>query len=171
MRHCARVVPRRPSTHAQTSINHPGRGSQIGGVATLLRHRVMSYPTEARHTATILVVDDESWVRHLIQRMLTCCGYSVLEAPNAEHAMVVAERHACEIHLLVTDVMLPDMNGFDLAYCLGGIMKVLFVTGHANHDDGVRAGLRGTSFLCKPFRADQLQRSVRRVLDVGPLAA
>ncbi len=171
MRHCARALPRRLSTQPQTSIDQPGDGSQIGGVAALRRHRVMSYPTAALHPATILVVDDESWVRHLIQSMLTCFGYSVLEAPNAEHAMVVAERHTCEIHLLVTDVMLPDMNGFDLAYCLGAIMKVLFVTGHAEDKDAVRTGLRGTSFLCKPFRADELQRSVRRVLDAGPLAA
>ena len=75
------------------------------------------------------------------------------------------------VDLLVTDVMLPDMNGFDLAYCLGASMKVLFVTGHAEDDAFVRTGLRGSSFLLKPFGVDELQRSVRRVLDAGPLAA
>ena len=121
--------------------------------------------TAKPHPVTILVVDDEPCVRRLIQRMLASVGYSVLGAANAQRAMVVAERHACEIDLLVTDVMLPDINGFDLAYCLGGIMKVLFVTGHAEDDPGVRTGLRGTSFLLKPFRADELQRRVRRMLD------
>ncbi len=123
------------------------------------------------HPVTILVVDDEPSVRRLIQRMLASVGYSVLGAPNAQHAMVVAERHASEIDLLVTDVMLPDLNGFDLAHCLGGIMKVLFVTGHAEDDPGVRTGLRGTSFLLKPFRTEELQRRVRRVLHTRPLAA
>ena len=50
-------------------------------------------------------------------------------------------------------------------------MKVLFVTGHAKDDALVGTRLRGTSFLLKPFRVDQLQRSVRRALDAGPLAA
>ena len=63
--------------------------------------------------------------------------------------MVVAD--AREIDLLVTDVVLPGMNGFDLAYCLGD-MKVLFVTGHAKDDVVVRTCLRGASFLRKPFR-------------------
>ena len=63
------------------------------------------------------------------------------------------------------------MNGFDLAYCLGGIMKVLLVTGHAEDHAGVRTGLGGTNFLFKPFRADELQQSVRRVLDARPLVA
>ena len=120
---------------------------------------------------TILVVDDEPSIRHLIGRTLEDQGYQVLEAPTAQHAMVVAERHISEIDLLVTDVMLPDISGFDLAYCLGGIMKVLVVSGHAEDDPGVRTGLRGTRFLRKPFRADELLRSVRRVLHARPLAA
>ena len=120
---------------------------------------------------TILVVDDEPSIRHLIGRTLEDQGYQVLEAPTAQHAMVVAEQHISEIDLLVTDVMLPDMNGFDLAYCLGGIMKVLVVTGHAEDHAGVRTGLRGPSFLRTPFRVDELQRRVRRVLHAGPLAA
>ena len=66
---------------------------------------------------TILVVDDEPSVRHVVQRMLTYVGYSVLEAPNTEQAMILAERHISEIDLLVTDVVMPDMNGFDLADC------------------------------------------------------
>ena len=127
----------------------------------------MSYPTAAPHDVTILVVDDDSSVRQLIQRMLTYFGYSVLEAPNAEQALALAEQHADEIDLLVTDVMLPDMNGFNLAFCLGGVMKVLFVTGYAEDHSSVRSGLRGTSFLAKPFRPAELQRSVRRVLNGG----
>ena len=120
---------------------------------------------------TILLVEDELPIRRLIRRALEGHGYQVLEAPNAERAMVVAERHVSEIDLLVTDVTLPDLSGCDLAYCLGAIMKVLFVTGHAEDHAVVRRGLRGPSFLLEPFRADELQRSVRRVLDAGLLAA
>ena len=121
--------------------------------------------------ATILVVDDEPWVHHPIKSMLTSFGCSVLEVPNAEQAMVVAERHVSEIDLLIADVTLPDMNGVDLAYCLGGIMKVLLVTGRDKDDAEAGTALRETSFLRKPFRADELRQSVRRVLDTRPLAA
>ncbi len=120
---------------------------------------------------TILLVKAELSIRRFIRRALESQGYQVLEAPTAEHAMVVAERHASEIDLLVTDVMLPDINGFDLAYCLGGVMKVLVVTGQTEDHAGVRTGLRGTSFLRTPFRVDELLRSVRRVLHPRPLAA
>ena len=120
---------------------------------------------------TILLVEDELPIRRRIRRALESQGYQVLEAPNAQHAMVAAERHVSEIDLLVTDVMLPDMNGFDLAYCLGGVMKVLVVTGHVEDRASVRTGLPGTSFLRMPFRFDELLRSVRRVLDPRPLAA
>ena len=118
---------------------------------------------------TILLVEDKLPMRRLIRRTLQ--GYQVIEVPNAQHAMVAAERHISEIDLLVTDVMLPDLDGCDLAYCLGGIMKVLFVTSHAEDHAGPRTGLWGPSFLLMPFRADQLLRSIRLVLDAGPLAA
>ena len=118
---------------------------------------------------TILFVEDKLPMRRLTRRTLQ--GYQVIEVPNAQHAMVAAERHISEIDLLVTDVMLPDLDGCDLAYCLGGIMKVLFVTSHAEDHAGVCTGVWGPSFLLEPFRADQLLRSIRLVLDARPLAA
>ncbi len=118
---------------------------------------------------TILLVEDKLPIRRLIRRALQ--GYQVIEAPDAEHAMVAAERHISEIDLLVTDVMLPDLDGRDLAYCLGGIMKVLFVTRDAEDHAGVRTRLRGPSFLLNPFSADELLRRIRRVLDARPLPA
>jgi DNA-binding response OmpR family regulator len=112
-------------------------------------------------TETILVVEDEPPIRRLIRRVLEGQGYQVLDVPNAQQAMVVAERHASDIDLLVTDVTLPDVDGFDLAYCLGGVMRALFVSRHAEDDSGA----------LDPFSADELRRSVRRVLDAAPLAA
>ncbi len=120
---------------------------------------------------TILLVEDEPPLRRRIRLALEGQGYRVIEALNAEHALVAAERHISDIDLLVTDVLLPDMNGFDLAYCLGGIMKVLLVTGQAEGHASGRTGLWGTSFLRTPFRVDELLRRVRRVLDARPLAA
>ena len=120
---------------------------------------------------TILLVEDEPPLRRRIRLALEGQGYRVIEALNAEHALVAAERHISDIDLLVTDVLLPDMNGFDLAYCLGGVMQVLVVTGHVEDHAGVRTGLWGTSFLRTPFRVDELLRSVRRVLHPRPLAA
>ena len=128
----------------------------------------MTHQAVAPYRVTVLLVDDDTLERDLVHRMLASFGYPVLEAPNAEQALAVAD--ANEIDLLVTDVVLPGMYGFDLAYCLGD-MKVLFVTGHAEDDVVVRTGLRGTSFLRKPFRVDELQRSVRRVLHAGPQGA
>ena len=118
---------------------------------------------------TILLVEHEPSIRRLIRHAFEGQGYRVFEVPNGQQAMVVAERHASEIDLLVTDVTLPDLHGVDLAYCLGAIMKVLFVR---RQDDAVlRPDLRRTSIPLNPFRADELQRSVRQVLDAGPLAA
>ncbi len=178
MIHLAHDAQPRLSTHVTTSGN-PGRRGQIGGVATVPQHQVATFPQHhvmsglavAPHRVTILLVDDESWIRDLILGMLTYVGYSVLEASSAQQAMVTAERHSSEIDLLVTDVVLPDMDGFDLAYCLSGSMRVLFVTGHAEDDALVRTRLRGTSFLLKPFRVEELQRSIHRALNLGPLAA
>jgi DNA-binding response OmpR family regulator len=125
--------------------------------------------TAAQPVETILLGEDEPPIRRLIRRVLEGQGYQVLDVPNGQQAMVVAERHAGEIDLLVTDVTLPDLHGVDLAYCLGAIMKVLFVR---RQDDAVlRPDLRRTSIPLNPFRADELQRSVRQVLDAGPLAA
>ncbi len=127
--------------------------------------------TATRPVETILLVEDDPPIRRLIRRALEGQGYQVLEVPNGQQAMVVAERHASEIDLLVTDVTLPDLHGVDLAYCLGAIMKVLFVCGQAEDDAGLRPDLRRTSILLNPFRADELQQSVRRVLDARLLAA
>ena len=168
MIHLAHATQPRLSTHASTSGN-PGGCSQSDGVATWPpRLQIMNHVAGAPYRVTILLVDEDSLERDLVHRMLTSFGYSVLEAPNAEQALVVADAH--EIDLLVTDVVLPGMYGFDLAYCLGD-MKVLFVTGHAEDDVVVRTGLRGTSFLRTPFRVEELQQSVRRVLHAGLLAA
>lgn len=135
----------------------------------------MSTPRCTVSGGTVLLVDDEPWVRLLIRRMLTYLGYSLLEASTAEQAMDVATSHDAEIDLLLTDVVLPNRSGFELAHRLlrrQPALRVLYITGHAKESKAVREGLRGALFLHKPFRSDELEASLRSALTgPGPGAA
>ena len=117
---------------------------------------------------TVLVVEDEDAVRHLVCRALRAKGYRVLEAPHAEAAIELSAATAGAIDLLVSDLIMPGMGGLMLAERLAPgrpSMRVLFMTGYApeavdRHGDLDAAG----SLLEKPFTADQLARRVREVL-------
>jgi PAS domain S-box-containing protein len=119
-------------------------------------------------TETILLVEDEEQVRELARRVLQRVGYTVLAAANAEAATAIADRHAGHIHLLVTDMLLPQLGGRELAARLSihrPAIKVLYISGSS---DGSMARLRmlepGTGFLEKPFSLDRLLRTVRQAL-------
>jgi PAS domain S-box-containing protein len=117
---------------------------------------------------TVLVVEDEEAVRHLVCRVLRGKGYSVLEAPHAEAALAAADATGDPIHLLLTDIVMPGLGGPALAARLMAgrpELRVLFITGYApeaveRRDDLADAG----GLLEKPFSADQLARKVREVL-------
>ena len=119
-------------------------------------------------TETVLVVEDEEAVRHLVCRVLRAKGYRVLEAPNAESALLLAGSTAAPIDLLVTDMVMPGMGGTTLAAELVAVrpaMRVLFITGYA--PEAVERGGRlpdAGGLLEKPFSADQLARRVRETL-------
>ncbi|MGH7515328.1 MAG: ATP-binding protein [Gemmatimonadales bacterium] len=119
-------------------------------------------------TETVLVVEDEEAVRHLICRVLRTKGYRVLEAPHAEAALLVAGSTPAPIDLLVTDMVMPGMGGTALAAELIAVrpsLRVLFITGYAPEAVERRGELTDTSGLLeKPFSADQLARKVREVL-------
>jgi PAS domain S-box-containing protein len=117
---------------------------------------------------TILLVEDEEQVRELARRVLERVGYTVLAAADAEGAVAIADRHPGYIHLLVTDVLLPQLGGRELAARLGihrPTIKVLYISGTS---DGSIARHRllepDTQFLEKPFSLDRLLRKVRQVL-------
>jgi CheY-like chemotaxis protein len=118
---------------------------------------------------TVLVVEDEEQVRGLASRALETVGYTVLEARDGEQALEVSARHPGPIHLLLTDVVMPGMNGQELAGRLLALrpgVKVLYVTGYV--DDSVRfhAELKpGMATMPKPFTASSLARKVREILD------
>ena len=118
---------------------------------------------------TILVVDDEAGIRALIVKILRRERYRVLEAGSAAEAVAVAATHDGPIHLLLTDVMLPDRNGRQLAMQLREALpalKVMYISGFTD-DESVRTGdfPPGARFLQKPFTLGALMGTVREALD------
>jgi signal transduction histidine kinase/ActR/RegA family two-component response regulator len=120
-------------------------------------------------TETILLVEDEPTILRMTRMMLEKKGYSVLPAATPAEAIDLAKTHADRIHLLMTDVVMPEMNGRDLAGRLTSLypdIKLLFMSGYtsnviAHHgvlDDGV-------SFIQKPFSMAEMTEKVREVLD------
>ncbi len=122
-----------------------------------------------RGSETILLVEDEEGVRHVTMFILKSYGYHVLDASNGRHALEVLKSRQVSIDLLVTDIVMPEMGGGDLAKVLQtkfpGI-RVLFLSGYTN-DAVVTQGIlhEEVAFLQKPFSAVALARKVREVLD------
>jgi CheY-like chemotaxis protein len=118
---------------------------------------------------TILLVEDAQRVRAVVREILEMTGYTVLEARHGAEAVEVANRHAGPIHLLLTDVVMPQMSGRELAQRLATLrpdLKVLYMSGYTD-DAIVRHGVlaSGIAFLSKPFTPDALALKVRELLD------
>ena len=118
---------------------------------------------------TILLVEDAQRVRAVVREILEMSGYVVLEAHHGADALEVSGRHGGTIHLLVTDVVMPQMSGRELAQRLASLrpeLKVLYMSGYTD-DAIVRHGVlaSGIAFLSKPFTPDALALKVREVLD------
>ncbi|HJV55797.1 MAG TPA: response regulator [Methylomirabilota bacterium] len=116
---------------------------------------------------TILVVDDDQWVRVLARDVLATEGYRVLEASDGQDAIRVAAEHPGPIHLLLTDVVMPGMNGCELAAGLGALLpglKVMFMSAY-DRDFLVARGLTPTGpVITKPFTIEYLTRRIEMVL-------
>ncbi|MBN1218994.1 MAG: PAS domain S-box protein [Anaerolineae bacterium] len=125
--------------------------------------------TSLEGTETILLVEDEVNVRLVTRRFLERQGYTVLEAGHPNEALQICQQHQGKIHLLVTDVIMPEMSGRELAERLTRMfsdLKVLYISGYANEALS-QHGLVGTgvTFLGKPFSSEVLARKVREILD------
>jgi CheY-like chemotaxis protein len=120
-------------------------------------------------TETVLVCDDYAAVRRATHMILTNHGYDALSADGPEEALQIAREHPTPIKLLITDVVMPGMNGPQLAKEIASIqpdIRVLFVSGYTS-DIVIHEGVadRGTSFLQKPYVFKELLRRIRDLLD------
>jgi two-component system cell cycle sensor histidine kinase/response regulator CckA len=122
-----------------------------------------------RGTETVLLAEDEPSFRALARELLEMLGYTVLESEDVSDALRIAEGHAGTIHLLITDVVMPRMNGRTLAKAVQGFrpdIKVLYMSGYTDNviiHEGILDP--GTPFLQKSFTPSKLARKVREVLD------
>jgi PAS domain S-box-containing protein len=157
-----------------TADSAPGRGTTF----TIRFPRAQSSASEARQrddpaevltgTETILVVEDEPFVREFLKELLASRGYQVLEAASGAEALARCEAYHRPIHLLLTDVVMPEINGRQLAQMLvvkRPEIRVLFMSGYT--DDAVlRYGVqnRSEAFIQKPYTPEALLKKIRDVL-------
>lgn len=117
---------------------------------------------------TVLVVDDEEAVRRLACRMLTWMGYQALEARHGREALATIEEHNGPIHLVLTDIKMPGMNGRELGRHIEAQWPgkpILYMSGFAS--EVFRGGLleADAPFLAKPFTQDDLAAKVKALLE------
>jgi PAS domain S-box-containing protein len=157
--------------------SEPGQGTtfkiylpqDFSGSATATGSRLAAVPTLSTGNETILVVEDEKGVRDVAKRILCEAGYEVLTAASPDDALLACKAHPGKIHLLLTDVVMPQMSGRLLAERLAlarpGI-KVVYMSGYTD-DAIVHHGTLdpGTNFVAKPFSAADLTRKILEVLD------
>ncbi len=129
------------------------------------------HDTPLSGTETILLVEDETSVRNLVERVLTSRGYAVLAAENGGDALQLASDVDLAVDLILTDIVMPAMSGRELVEALQTErpdLRVLYMSGYTD-DEIVRRGLNdpGMSFIQKPFTAENLAMLVRKVLDAA----
>ena len=155
--------------------SEPGQGTTVKVYLPRVEPDVAELDTgpadELRGTETVLVAEDEDGVRELLRKVLTEHGHTVLEARHGRDALMLAERYERPIHLLVTDVVMPEMGGPELAQRLverRPDLQVIYVSGYTN-DEVLRRGIpeEGAAFVQKPFASEDLMRRVREVLDAA----
>ena len=154
--------------------SEPGRGTTFKIYlprvdAAVEAVRAIEPPATLRGSETILLAEDDDQVRAVALGILRKRGYRVIEARNAGEALRQSEKHAGTIHLLLSDVVMPEMSGPELGRRLASArpdMKVLCMSGYTD-DSIVRHGVleAGIAYLQKPLTADALTTKVREVLE------
>jgi len=150
--------------------SEPGQGTVFTIHLPLVFERAApSSPPGAKSAGgreTILLVEDDRGLRMLVREILRIRGYTVLEADSPQHALQIASEHDGPIHLLLTDVVMPDMHGGELAERVRTIrngIKILFMSGYADQD--LDYHYPPSQLIEKPFPPDQLALRVREALD------
>jgi two-component system CheB/CheR fusion protein len=161
--------------------SHPGQGTTFTIYLPRLPPSTLSEPPRSDPksvpcgTETVLLVEDADDVRKLTVKMLQMAGYRVLDAANGGIAVEMAKKHEGPIQLLLSDVVMPEMGGPQLADLLVPLrpdMKVLFLSGYAEKSVLRHATRQGPSLLLqKPYTSAALLRRVREVLDTGLAAS
>ncbi len=157
--------------------SEPGRGSTFN--VYLPRVEDEAEPTSVKREEkavggmeTILVVEDDDQVREVSARMLRAAGYSVLTGSDGGEAMQLCAEHPGEIHLLLTDMVMPGITGRELAHQMREVrpgLPVLFMTGYLPGNGGSHTELGpGAMFLHKPFDGEELRGKVRQALGSRP---
>jgi two-component system cell cycle sensor histidine kinase/response regulator CckA len=165
---------------AITIYSEPGHGTTVKIYLPSAVAKAPVQPEEPASTAslrgteTILLVEDEARVRKLICQVLNARGYQVLEALSGEQAIRIAAKYKGSIHLLLTDVVMPEMSGprtVEEIRALHPTIKVLFMSGYTD-EAIVHHGIldSGQAFLQKPFLPNTLARKVREVLNTEAAA-
>ncbi len=133
-----------------------------------IRAEIKELPTfVSEGSETILLVEDEDALRGPMRRGLEREGYTILDAPNADVALNICETHPGEIHVMVTDVVMPGMNGLELGKLMAKrhpTTKVLYTSGYT--EDMTRDGvMEAGDFLQKPYTPSELGQKIRRLLE------
>jgi CheY-like chemotaxis protein len=154
--------------------SEPGEGTSFKiYLPRVLREKTPVTPRPARRdvggTEGILVVEDDHSVRELTRRILAAAGYAVTVAANGADALRLFENLADRVDLVLTDVVMPDMNGPELAKSLKHRkpgLRTLYMSGYTDNAI-VHHGVldEGTHFIAKPFSAEDLLTKVRSVFD------
>ena len=147
-----------------TVESEPGRGSSF----TIFLPAAAEAATRDQGAAgTVLLAEDEPALRKLARLILEEDHYRVLEARNGREALELAQRHAGAIHLLLTDIVLPELNGPDLVARLEQQrpdMRVVYMSGYADSRLLGRGLAEQAGILRKPFDPDQLRTKIKEAL-------
>jgi DNA-binding NtrC family response regulator len=154
--------------------SEPGMGTtfkiylpRFGGEAAALHEAPKADPMAG--TETVLLVEDDEQILDLLRTMLEENGYRVLAASSPQEACTICEQHPGDIDLLITDVIMPRMNGKELQVRIAGMMpgiRTLFMSGYTADIIATRGVIdQGVNFICKPFSMPTLTKKVREVMD------
>ncbi len=151
--------------------SQPGKGTTVRiylsqfEQAAEYKDKESTHPERVKLKKTLLIVEDEQIVRDLAKKVLVQAGYRVLSAKNGRDALLVCKRMKEEVDLLVSDVIMPGMNGLELAKKMFAIqpkIKVLYMSGYSDkaiiHEAVIK---KGTNFIQKPFTPEVLLQKVR----------
>ena len=156
-------------------VSEPERGTTFKVYLPATEERQVAAPVEraariaGRGSETVLLVEDDAALRLVIHEALKADGYMVIDGPSPEAALAAAAAHAGTIHLMVTDMVMPNLTGREAAARVKAArpgIKVVFMSGYANTPAEYQGSLSDHhAFLQKPFSLDLLLNTLREILD------